>query len=156
MSNPKLPLEELPPPADDVATPGTSKMGARRSSVKNLIKLFQPVPQEEKLARLSGATVESSATSKAIPIVSRNLNGSVRYVWKQARNLLVICQSDFVSASGHFDLLSKAIIILTIFFRSLQCEGSSKHIYSSQRRVRVRKQVKNYCQTCPSIFLHTI
>ena len=55
-------------------------MGQRRESVKNLIKLFQPISQEEKLARLAGTSAETPSPSKASPIPARNGNSSIRYV----------------------------------------------------------------------------
>lgn len=80
MANAKVPVEELSSPPEEVATGGNPKMGARRSSVKNLIKIFQPISQEEKLARLSGPAPESTSPAKATSTAPRNLNGSVRYV----------------------------------------------------------------------------
>lgn len=82
MANPKVVSDDFPEPSGEVAPVqgGAARLGARKSSVKNLIKLFQPVSQEDKLARLSTPATESSSSTKPpVPVIRKNLNGSVRY-----------------------------------------------------------------------------
>lgn len=79
MSHAEESLEDIPYDSDEAVTGGPPKLSQRRSSVKNLIKIFQPISQEEKLARLAGTTVETNAPTKAPVQAPRNINGSVRY-----------------------------------------------------------------------------
>lgn len=55
-------------------------MGQRRESVKNLIKLFQPISQEEKLARLAAVPPEATSPTKSTTTSARNGNASARFV----------------------------------------------------------------------------
>lgn len=79
MSHAEESLEDIPYDSDEAVTGGPPKLSQRRSSVKNLIKIFQPISQEEKLARLAGTTSEAPAPTKAPVQAPRNINGSVRY-----------------------------------------------------------------------------
>lgn len=136
MSNPEDELDDVPCPSDEAVAGGASKMGQRRSSVKNLIKLFQPISQEEKMARLAGNPTETNPTPKTAIPASRNINGSVRYAHKF--EIRPFC-SDFAFFSSQClftTLQSKFQHLILFFFISTELRLSQPTLRPLKRKLR--------------------
>lgn len=132
-------------------------MGQRRSSVKNLIKIFQPISQEEKLARLAGNTGEQAPVAKSTVSAPRNINGSVRYAQKAEIHPFARIWSSSRFPSRNIDLLLNILIPNPPFYPFAELRLSQPTLPLQKRKSRTSDS-PSPCLLCALLSspLHTL